>query len=294
MLTEQDLNGVFVPLITPFREDGALDLDAYQRYIGGIARHGISGMVINGTTGESPTVSWEEISLIVEAVREATRSVSMPIILGTGTNDTATTVKRTAHAGSRLGADAALVVVPYYSRPSQQGIIEHYKQAASTGVPIIAYEIPARTGVRLETDTVRAILEIEGVIGLKDSTAGIDLISELSRSSCKPILCGTDENWYASLCMGASGGILASANVRTDAFVAVMQLVAAGRWPEAKTRFDRLIPLIRLLFQESNPSPLKWLLADLGVIASDAVRLPLTGITSELKRHLAQVARSAS
>jgi 4-hydroxy-tetrahydrodipicolinate synthase len=289
MLHERDLHGVFVPLVTPLQEDGRLDVDGFHRYVGGLAETSIAGIVVNGTTGESPTVSWEEVRLLTEAAREAARTQKQPIIVGTGTNDTASTVRRTELAGDGLGADAALVSVPYYSRPSQQGIIEHYKRAASTGVPIIAYENPSRTGVQLEADTVRAIMDIDGVIGLKDSTASLDLVSELSRSDCKPILCGTDENWFGSLCMGASGGILASANVRTAEFIEVQQLVAACRIPEARAAFDNLLPLIRLLFQESSPSPLKWLLTHQGIIASDAVRLPLTGISTELRHRLSAI-----
>ncbi len=294
MLQERDLHGVFIPLVTPFQADGSLDLQAYRRYVGTIAQTSLSGIVINGTTGESPTVSREEVRLLTEAAREAarTRKLKLPIILGTGTNDTVSTVKRTEEAAVRLGADAALVVVPYYSRPSQQGIIEHYRQAASTGVPIIAYVIPSRTGIDLELNTVRAILEIDGVIGLKDSTEDLRLVSVMTRLQHKPILCGAEENWLASLCMGASGGILAAANVRTDEFVLVQQLVEAGRLPEARDAFEGLAPLIRLLFQESNPSPLKWLLAHQGVIGSDTVRMPLTGATEELRNLLqAEAAR---
>jgi 4-hydroxy-tetrahydrodipicolinate synthase len=289
MLQERDLHGVFIPLVTPFQADGALDLQAYRRYVGTIAQTSLSGVVINGTTGESPTVSWEEVSILTEAAREATRTRELPIILGTGTNDTVSTVKRTEDAAALLGADAALVVVPYYSMPSQQGIIEHYRQAAATGVPIIAYVIPSRTGVHLELETVRAILEIDGVIGLKDSTADLRLVSEMTRWQHKPILCGADENWFASLCQGASGGILAAANARTDEFVLIQQHVAAGRLPEARAVFYRLEPLIRLLYQESNPSPLKWLLAHQGIIDSDTVRLPLTGISLDLRKLLQAV-----
>lgn len=286
MLQERDLHGVFIPLVTPFHADGSLNLQAYQHYVGIITQTSLSGIVINGTTGESPTVSWEEVRSLTETAREAMPPRKLPVILGTGTNDTASTITRTEDAAVRLGADAALVVVPYYSRPSQQGIIEHYRQVAATGVPIIAYVIPSRTGVDLELDTVRAILEIDGVIGLKDSTADLRLVSLMTHLQHKPILCGADENWLASLCMGASGGILAAANVRTDEFVLVQQLIAAGRLSEARAAFERLAPLIGLLFQESNPSPLKWLLAQQGIINSDTVRLPLTGISQHLRNLL--------
>jgi len=285
MLRVDGLRGVYVPLVAPFREDGTLDLASFRRYVDAIAVRDIAGIVINGTTGESLTVSEEETALLMGVARESLRDSRLPIILGTGTPDTASTIRLTERA-DRLGADAALVVVPYYSRPSQQGIIEHYRQVARTGMPIIAYDNPSRTGIRLESDTLRAILDIDGVIGLKDSTEGVGVVSELTRTTGKPVLCGADEHWYASLCAGARGGILAAANTRTDEYAAVMRLVAAGELQEAKAAFDRLLPLVRLLFREPNPSPLKWLLAEQGIIASDSVRLPLVAVSNELRTEL--------
>jgi 4-hydroxy-tetrahydrodipicolinate synthase len=130
---------------------------------------------------------------------------------------------------------------------------------------------------------------LDGVIGLKDSTGGPELVSELTSLGSKPVLCGEDTNFYAALSAGASGGILASANIQTEAFIEVFELTLEGRFNEARTAFDRLLPLIRLLFQESNPSPLKWLLSRQSVITSDTVRLPMTSITRELESELEQV-----
>jgi 4-hydroxy-tetrahydrodipicolinate synthase len=226
--------------------------------------------------------------MLVEAAKERMQGKRIPIVVGPGTNDTASTLKRTELAGD-IGADAALVVVPYYSRPSQEGIIEHFSRTAQVGLPVIAYEVPARTGVRLTVSTARKILELDGVIGLKDSTGGPELVSELTRLGSKPVLCGEDANFYIALSAGASGGILASANIHTDAFIEVFELTLEGRFREAKISFDRLLPVIRLLFQESNPSPLKWLLSRQSVITSDTVRLPMTSITRELESELEQV-----
>ncbi|QYR20206.1 4-hydroxy-tetrahydrodipicolinate synthase [Paenibacillus sp. sptzw28] len=287
MLDEHNVKGIFVPVVTPFLPSGELDLISFQNYVDGLLKSDIQGLVINGTTGESPTVSWEEVILLVEAAKERMQGKRIPIIVGTGTNDTASTLKRTELAGN-IGADAALVVVPYYSRPSQAGIIEHFRMAAQVGLPVIAYEVPARTGIRLTVSTARNILELDGVIGLKDSTGGPELLTELTRLGSKPVLCGEDANFYAALCAGASGGILASANIHTDAFIDVFQLVLHGRVQEAKITFDRLFPLIQLLFQESNPAPLKWLLSRQSVITSDTVRLPMTSITRELQSELEQ------
>ncbi|GFN31136.1 4-hydroxy-tetrahydrodipicolinate synthase [Paenibacillus xylaniclasticus] len=288
MLKESDLKGIYVPVITPFHPDGELDLSSYERHLNGLLSHDIQGIVLNGTTGESPTVSWDEVIRLMRTTETARQCNGrhIPVIIGTGTNDTISSIKRTEQAGL-LGADAALVVVPYYNRPSQEGIIAHYRAVAQVGIPVIAYEIPSRTGVRVQADTMRAILDIDGVIGLKDSSGGIELVAELSAySDCKPILCGEDALFHAMMCQGASGGMLASANVRTGDFVQVYRFASEGRMNEAGDAFRRLLPLISLLFQESNPAPLKWLLAQQGVLSSDTLRLPMTSISSMLQTRM--------
>lgn len=280
-MNQQDLQGIYVPVITPFLPNGELDPDSYRTYVGKLLAHNIQGLVINGTTGESPTVTWEEVTALTMATKAQMQGASVPVVIGTGTNDTAATVKQTEMA-AQLGADGVLVVVPYYSRPSQEGIIEHFRRVAQVGIPVIVYEIPARTGVRLTVDTARTIMEMDGVIGMKDSSGGTELVSALSRLASKPVLCGEDVYFYDALRAGAAGGIMASASVNTDSFREVYRLAAKGMFEEAGTAFERLLPLIRLLFQESNPTPLKWLLARQGIIAGDTVRLPLTSISRGL------------
>ena len=287
MLTERDLKGIFVPTVTPFLPDNELDVSSYQNYLGNLLTYDIQGLVINGTTGECPTVSLEEVAQLVKLTKEVILGVKkqVPIVIGTGTNDTISTIRRTELAG-QLGADAALVVIPYYSRPSQEGILEHYRLLSQVGVPIIAYEVPSRTGVRLTNDTARRIMDLQGVIGLKDSSGGIELISELTRFDTKPVLCGDDLYYYAMLSKGAMGGILASANVHTQAFIDVYNLFTKGDMNTAKANFDLLFPLIQLLFQESNPSPIKWILHQQGILASDQLRLPMTSISEQLQAEL--------
>lgn len=286
MLTEQDLKGIYVPVVTPMGAGGEVDIRSFESYVKQLVEDGVNGIVVNGTTGESPTVTLEEMSALTAAARLVCGPMKRPVIVGTGTNDTASTVRKTAFAGE-LGADAALVVVPYYSRPSQEGIIEHYRQAASTGLPIVAYEIPSRTGIRLAPDTVRAILDLDGVIGIKDSSGGIELMMELASSGDhKPVLGGEDIYFHAMLCCGAAGGMLASASVRTTAFVEVYEQFMQGRLEASRQSFGALLPLIRLLFREPNPAPLKYLLARQGSIASDHIRLPLTPVSGKLREQL--------
>ncbi|MEX1029133.1 MAG: 4-hydroxy-tetrahydrodipicolinate synthase [Paenibacillaceae bacterium] len=286
-LNEKDLKGIYVPVVTPFLSNEELDLDSYRNYLEKLLAHEIQGLVINGTTGESPTVAWEEIVQLVKATKAIMigREQHIPLVIGTGTNHTLTTIQRTNMAG-HIGADAVLVVTPYYNRPSEEGILEHYRRVAQVGVPVILYEVPSRTGIRLSADIVRRILDLNGVIGLKDSSGGIGLISELTALDTKPVLCGEDINFHAMLSQGASGGILASANIHTDKFIDVFRLTSKGDFVKAKRTFDSLVPLIRMLFHESNPSPLKWILTQKGIISSDTVRLPMGSITKELQLQL--------
>lgn len=255
MLQADRLHGVIVPLVAPFREDGELDLSSYERYLERLLRHPIRGIVLNGTTGEAPTVEWSEVETMFRVARSviARLGLDTPIIVGTGTNDTRATARRTEQAG-RWGADAALVVTPYYSRPSEDGVYRHYRTAADTGVPIVAYEVPSRTGIRLSADAMASILELDGVIGLKDATGDCELLDALMRLTSKPVLAGSDDQFAPMLRRGASGGFLASANVRTETFLEAYRLAAEGRYEEAEAVFDRVLPLIRLLFRASNPT----------------------------------------
>lgn len=285
MLTEQQLTGVYVPVITPFQEHGELDLASFHQHIRRILDANIQGLVINGTTGESPTIQAEEVELLMAAARTACDGTSIPLVLGAGTNDTFSTVRNIERAG-RLGVDAVLVVVPYYSRPSQQGIIEHFRRATEVGVPVILYEIPHRTGIALTLDTVRTILDLDGVIGMKDSTPTAELVSQLTSFDSKPVLCGEDSLALPFLQAGAKGIMSASANVRTDQFVELCQRFYEGSHERAEQLFHELLPLIKLLFKEPNPAPLKWMLSEQGVIESNTLRLPLMPISPALEQNL--------
>lgn len=287
MLTEQQIQGIYVPVITPFTKDNQLDIPSFRNYITHMANSGIHGLVINGTTGESPTVSWDEVEQLVQVTKETLQSINktIPIVVGTGTNDTASTVKRTQMAGE-LGADAVLVVTPYYNRPTEEGIYEHFRVTAEVGVPIIVYEIPARTGVRVSVDTMKRIMNLDGVIGLKDSTNGVELMSELVRSGSKPILCGDDAFFYDMLSEGAAGGMLASANINTEQFIEVYDRFKNGDKEGSREQFTRVAPFIDHLFAEPAPAMIKWLLVNQGIITSDQLRLPLMPASEQLKAKM--------
>ncbi|MFK0521581.1 4-hydroxy-tetrahydrodipicolinate synthase [Paenibacillus illinoisensis] len=287
MLTEQQIQGIYVPVITPFTKDNQLDIPSFRNYITHMANSGIHGLVINGTTGESPTVSWDEVEQLVQVTKETLQSINktIPIVVGTGTNDTASTVKRTQMAGE-LGADAVLVVTPYYNRPTEEGIYEHFRVTAEVGVPVIVYEIPARTGVRVSVDTMKRIMNLDGVIGLKDSTNGVELMSELVRSGSKPILCGDDAFFYDMLSEGAAGGMLASANINTEQFIEVYDRYKNGDKEGSRELFTRVAPFIDHLFAEPAPAMIKWLLVNQGIITCDQLRLPLMPASEQLKAKM--------
>lgn len=285
MLAEK-LKGVIVPVIAPFTGTGKLDEASFRNIIRRLLERKAHGIVVNGTTGESPTVSWREASRLAEiALEERGDGCATPILIGTGSNDTAEAVRLTKRART-IGADGALVVTPYYNRPSAQGVCEHYRRVADVGLPVVAYHIPYRTGLELNPDELAAVLEIDGVAGIKESSGGIRNLIELGGRTDKALLCGDDPYFFAALCCGASGGMLASANIGTERFVRVYESYAKGQLARAKEAFDELSPLIRLLFAEPNPAPLKWFMAQTGQIRSDALRLPLTPISDELRRRL--------
>ncbi len=288
MLTEQQIQGIYIPVITPFTKERELDLPSFQNYIKVMANSGIHGLVINGTTGESPTVTWDEVEQLVKAAKETLSSInsSVPIMVGTGTNDTASTVARTKKAAA-LGADAVLVVTPYYNRPTEEGIYEHFRMSASVGIPVMVYEIPARTGVRVSIDMMKKIMNIDGIIGLKDSTNNLDLMTELVRCGSKPILCGDDTFFFDMLTRGAAGGMMASASIHPERFLEVYNRFVAGEKEDAYRLYTQLLPFIKNLFEEPAPAMLKHLLAQQGIIASAQLRLPLMPASEQLKAKIA-------
>jgi len=287
MLTEQ-LKGVIVPVVTPFTEEGELDTGSFRRVVQTLMDQRAHGIVINGTTGECPTVRPEEVRLLMEVALEARGERTFPILIGTGSNDTAEAVSLTKQAQA-LGADGALVVTPYYNRPSKQGVMEHYRRVADAGLPVVAYHIPHRTGLELTSGDIAAILGIEGVAGIKESTGGVRNFIELSGHTDKALLCGDDPYFFAALCCGASGAMMASANMYTGRFVEVYEQFSRGCWPEAREKFGKLVPLIGLLFAEPNPSPVKWMMKQTGLLLSDRVRLPMTPVSEGLERKLAEL-----
>jgi 4-hydroxy-tetrahydrodipicolinate synthase len=289
-LAADDLRGVIVPLITPFTDDGELDERSFVELVAWLLDEGVHGFVLNGTTGESPTVRWPEVERLLGRLTAVVRG-RVPVLVGTGTYDTAESVERTERALA-LGAHAAFAVVPYYSRPAPTGVIEHYRRIAAVGLPVVAYNIPYRTGLALDLPTLRAILAIPGIVGLKESTGGLANTAALG-TGAPAILCGEDALFLPALTVGARGGILAAANLLPRAFVDVYRAWQAGHAQAARALFAALRPVIEGLFAEPNPAPLKQALARGGRIASARLRLPMVPIgepaAASLAAALAQV-----
>jgi 4-hydroxy-tetrahydrodipicolinate synthase len=282
--------GVWLPIITPF-VDGGVDLRSYERLLEHYLAKGVSGVFPVGTTGESPTLDDDEVDAMVERT-VAVVAGRVPVFVGIGGNAThkvLATLKRL----ERHRFDGIVSVCPYYNRPSQEGMLAHFTRIAeATDRPVLIYNIPYRTSVNLANDTLLRLAELPNIVGVKDSSGSLAQSVELLRR--RPagfgVMTGDDGVFYTMLAHGADGGILASAHVATERFVAMHARMAANDHHGALAIWSRLESLVPLLFKEANPMPIKHCLWRQGLIASAECRLPLTtvsaGLADELDRAL--------
>ena len=293
---QASLHGLWLPLITPFR-DGALDEASLRRLVRHYAALPIDGLVLAATTGESLTLSPEETERLVFAVRdEAGKTRNLPVLLGlSGSNTTALsdTLDRTAS----WPIEGYLVSCPYYSRPSQRGLELHFHALAERAArPVALYNIPYRTGVNLGNEAMLRLASHPNIIGLKDCCADRDQSLDLLRRRGQDfaVLTGEDAQYQEALADGADGGILASAHVETGIFAEIYQLQAAGEHDAATARWRSVADLTRLLFAEPSPAPIKHWLWRTGLIDSADVRLPMTQVSAELAARIdREIARRA-
>jgi 4-hydroxy-tetrahydrodipicolinate synthase len=273
------LHGLHVPLITPFTEEGDLAADALEKLAHAVIDDGAAGLVALGTTGESPALTAAERRAVLDICARVCRERGATLIAGAGSNDTASTARALRDLAAWPEVAAALTVVPYYTRPSQDGVIAHFARvAADSPVPVLVYNIPYRTGTSLSTKTLRELAAIPGIAGVKHAVGGIDhetvmLMADLPEDFA--VLAGDDVFASPLLALGAAGGILASALVRTRDnadFVAAWRAGGAARGRELGSR---LAALAAALFAEPNPCVIKGVLHAQGKIPSPAVRLPL-------------------
>ena len=275
----QTLRGVYLPLITPFAADGSIAFDALERLAHDSLDAGIAGLVPLGTTGEAPLLDADEKRAVVELCARIGRERDVQVIVGSGTNNTATTVSATEAYGAIDGVTHAMVVVPYYVRPSQQGIVEHVRAAAAASpVPVVIYNIPLRTGRVLEVPGMLELASDPNVIGVKQAVDGIDLatLEILAQApSDFAVLGGDDPYLLPTVLLGGAGAICASAHVCTERFVAMIECGLAGKVDEGRTHHEALLPVVKACFAEPNPAVFKAVLHAQGRIPTPDLRLPL-------------------
>lgn len=272
--------GSLVALVTPMLPDGSLDLPRLRDLIDWHVAQGTDGLVMVGTTGESPTVTPEEhCELIAVAVRQAAGRI--PVIAGTGANATSEAIALTRCA-RQAGAAAGLSVAPYYNRPTQEGLYQHFKAIAeAVDLPLILYNVPGRTASDLANDTVLRLAQVPGVIGLKDATGNIERGALLLRHAPEgfALYSGDDASSLALMLLGAQGVISVTANVAPALMHAMCAAARAGDLAQARGINRRLLSLHQRLFVEANPIPVKWCVAEMGLIAG-GIRLPLTPLSA--------------
>lgn len=280
------LEGIWLPIITPFSKD-EIDFKSYQRLIDHYIDRGISGLIPLGTTGEVPTISEYEYEEIVEKTVEYTKN-RVPVYVGLGGNNTFKVVKQLKTL-EKYDVEGILSVGPYYNRPSQRGIYEHYLRISeATDLNIIIYNIPYRTGRNIENETIYKLAQLKNIVGLKDASGDSNQSMDLLLNPPKnfSILTGEDMFFYLTMALGGQGGILASCHLQTEDFIEVYKKSKENDFDSALDTWKKLAKFIPLLFQEPNPSPIKYCLNKLGLIDSAETRLPLTNISNELGSKL--------
>jgi len=287
------ITGSIVAIVTPMHEDGSLDLAAFRALIDFHIAAGTNAIVVVGTTGESPTVNVEEHELLIaEAVKHANRRV--PIIAGTGANSTKEAIEL-ATFSRKAGADASLTVVPYYNKPTQEGLYRHFKAIAeAVDMPHILYNVPGRTGCDLLNDTVLRLAEIPNIVGIKDATGGIERGSDLLQRAPKDfaVYSGDDASTLALMLLGAHGTISVTANVAPKLMHEMCAAALRGEVARAREINFQLLGLHRKLFVEANPIPVKWAVARMGKM-KNVLRLPLTPLSSAAQPQVEAAMRQA-
>ena len=286
--------GSNVALVSPFK-DNKLDIDSYIKLIHFHIENGTNGLVPAGTTGESPTLSHDEHQKVIDLCIKETKG-TIPVIAGTGSNSTAEAISLTSHA-EKAGANAALIVTPYYNKPTQEGLYQHYKAINDQcGLPIIIYNIPGRSVIDMSVETMARLFELKNIVGVKDATGNLQRVDEQLHLMGKEFiqLTGNDDNALEFNKRGGVGAISVTANIAPklcSEFQSLTVLTDEKSKQEAK-KFDNILqPLHNAMFVESNPSPVKYAAKQLG-LCDDAVRLPLVKVTEQTKEIVNKALRS--
>ena len=287
------LSGSLVAIVTPMSADGAIDYPRLKGLVDWHVAEGTDGIVIVGTTGESPTVDVSEhVELIARTVEHSSGRV--PVIAGTGGNSTQEAIHLTKSA-RKAGAKYALSVVPYYNKPTQEGLYRHYKAIAeSEDLPLLLYNVPSRTVADLSNETILRLAEVKGIVGIKDATSNIERCTDLLMRRPKGFLVfsGNDDAALAYIQLGAEGVVSVTANVAPRLMHELCVAARSGDTARAIQINNKLLPLHKNLFVESNPIPVKWALHRMGRIA-EGIRLPLTPLAAQHHETVAGALRAA-
>jgi len=275
-----------VAIVTPFK-GGQVDEAALRDLIEFQVANGTHGIVPCGTTGESATLSFQEHERVVEITVEQVNK-RLPVIAGTGSNNTVEAVRLTKHAKA-AGADGALMISPYYNKPTQEGLYQHFRKVAeSVDIPIILYNIPGRTAVNMEPDTIARLAKIDNIVGVKEASGSMKQITDIIArcSDDFSVVSGEDFLTFPLLCVGGKGVISVTSNIAPKDMADLCNLYFDGKFAEARKLYYRLLPLCHALFYETNPAPVKAALAMMNKIKSDEVRLPLAAMSEANKERL--------
>ena len=282
----QNIQGSIVAIVTPMFEDGGVDWKSLEKLVEWHIQQGTHSIVAVGTTGEASTLSMEEhIKVIQEVIRVANKRI--PIIAGTGANSTREAIELT-QAAKDVRADAALLVTPYYNKPTQEGLYQHYKAIAeAVEIPQILYNVPGRTGVDMQNETVIRLADVKNIVGIKDATGDIArgkaLIDGLNGKIA--VYSGDDATAWELILLGAKGNISVTANVAPKQMSEVCEAALAGEQAKAQDLNQQIANLHNILFCESNPIPVKWALHEMGYMGT-GIRLPLTPLAEQYREPL--------
>ena len=287
------ITGSLVAIVTPMREDGSLDLPRFRNLIDWHVAEGTDGIVVVGTTGESPTVDFDEHKELIRLAVEHSRG-RIPIIAGTGANSTAEAIEL-AESAKKHGATAQLSVVPYYNKPTQDGQYRHFRKIAeAVDLPMLLYNVPARTVADMDNDTVLRLAQVPGIIGIKDATAnlgrGTDLLRRAPRNFA--IYSGEDVTALPLILCGGHGVISVTANVAPKLMHQMCAAALVGDVKKARELNNRLLPLHQRLFIETSPSPVKWAMAEMGLIEY-GLRLPMVPVSERCHQPLREALHEA-
>jgi 4-hydroxy-tetrahydrodipicolinate synthase len=280
--------GVFPAIITPFKDDQSLDLEGLRRNIEFLEGSGISGIVPCGTTGESATLSFDEHKKVIE---EALNCSNVPVIAGTGSNNTREALELTKHAAD-AGANAALLITPYYNRPNDSGLFEHFRLIAEKcDIPLILYNVPKRTGVDLKPDLVARLSKIKNIVGIKEASGSLTQVSQIiekTQGSPFTLLSGDDDITLPVVALGGKGVVSVVANVVPRKTVALVEAATKGNLETARKLHYELAPIVRSMFLDTNPIPVKTAYRLMG-LAAGPLRLPLASMSPEKEKILKDI-----